>query len=61
MSLVNLCLIFYIRAATSYMPVWATRELLVTEAVNLGITTVLVWVIGGLRLAPPAALARMVS
>lgn len=61
MSLVSFGLIFYVQGATGYMPVWATRDLLITEAVNLGVTSILVWVIGGLRLAPPVALARMVS
>ena len=61
LSIVSICLAVYVRASTGHLPAWAGTARIVAESGNIAVTTCLLIVIGGLRLAAPETLARIVS
>ncbi|EIW69963.1 hypothetical protein TREMEDRAFT_38635 [Tremella mesenterica DSM 1558] len=59
MSIVTLCLAWYTKALTGHSAPWATKGRIILEVGNLLLTSVLVYVVGGLRLATPEAIALL--
>ncbi|WVQ85985.1 hypothetical protein IAT38_008153 [Cryptococcus sp. DSM 104549] len=50
---------WYIQAVTREAPYWATTLRIVLETLNIGATTLLLLVLGGLKLASPEVLSRL--
>lgn len=60
-SVVNLTVAWYARISEGSLPPWASPIWIGLEAGNLVVTAMLLWVIGGLSLASPEVLSRVVS
>jgi hypothetical protein len=61
LSVVHLCVAFYVRASLGRFPPWATPVWFTLETGNIVVTSILLLVIGGLPLASPYVLVRLVS
>ena len=56
----NVVLALFLYSSNSHWPVWASPTWLAFESVNFGITSLLIYVVGGLPLASPEALVSYV-
>lgn len=59
-SLGSLSLATFLRASNGHFPIWAGPFWLAFEITNVVVTSVILYVVGGLPLAAPETLARVV-